>query len=162
MGHVDAERKGLELLFEIVELLKQIKDQDAPAPDPYGVNAYFEDKGNNATLEMLVAASLPSSPDMQAPVTISPVAGIIASNQTSGLQYIVVSNDDIAQPMWVGPEGVLNSTGRRIPQRGSVPFVLAPGAALWGICNVATLSARVSRGYPIAGLVGAVRTEGQP
>lgn len=154
---IDADRKQIEILYEIRDLLKQILSQDARPPDPYGVNQFFEDRGDNATLEMLIAASLPSSPDMQTPVIVGTIPTLIVSNDTSGLQYIVVSNDSIAQPIWVGPEGVTTASGRQVVQNGSVPFVLAPGAYLYGICNVATVSARVSRGFPIKDVIAAVR-----
>lgn len=157
MGTVDAERKQIELLYEIRDLLQALVGRSAPVPDPFGLNAYFEDKGGNAILEMLVASSLPSAPDLQVPVNVTPVEVLLAQNETAGLLYVVVSNDSFAQAIWVGPMGVTNATGRRVPPLASIPFVLPPGAYIYAVCNIAVVSARISRGFPINDIVSAAK-----
>lgn len=104
-------------------------------------------RDQNYVMEMLLSALVPSAPSIVEAYQVSNVETLLASNESIPLMRVEVTNDNVAQALWVARRGVLPTTGRRIIPLTTVPFVLPMGTVLTGICAIPWISVRVSIGY---------------
>lgn len=157
---LDAQRLMIQYLQEQATLLRKIERHLAVmsgATEPEGETGVFYNLPSARTNELvalLVAASLPSAPETSIPVTVTTTETLLAANETVDLQVYWITNDSVAQPIWIGPKGVLVTSGRRIGPTDTEAFVLPPHSALYARCVVPTVSARISKGYPLAAIIG--------
>ncbi len=118
------------------------------------------DQDRNMLLELFLAASLPSSPGTVEEFTVTNVEVQLAINQSIPLQRVSITNDNVAQPLWVtGKKGVLVTTGRLILPQETEDFVIPDGHSLWGICAIPNISVRVSTGYDFYRMLASMRAE---
>lgn len=104
-------------------------------------------------LDILVAQSLPASPETTEEVTVFGGAGIspilLAKNDSVPLLRVNITNDDPAQPLWVGTANVLPTMGRVVIAQTTIPYNLVLGAEVWGICAVGFISVRIEKCYDV-------------
>ncbi len=102
----------------------------------------------------LLAAALPSSPALTTEVAVATRSTRLAVNNSADLMRIVVTNDDPAQPIWLGGRDVLITNGEVLVPQASVPFNLAKGKDIWAVCAAGTVSARITQLHdPLALLI---------
>lgn len=104
-------------------------------------------------LESLVAASLPSAPRDTHPITVGILETVLAENESQALLGVEITNDDPAQPLWIGNKGVLVASGRVVRPQETVTKVLPIGKTVYGICVLATISVRVSEAFDLYAIV---------
>lgn len=156
----DGERQIIQYLQIACRHLKNIDKHLAVMSGADGVgketSVYYNlpSEKTNALLAILTAALLPSAPEVCIPVVVTNTEVLLAANETVDLQQYTITNDSFAQSIWIGPMGVQVSSGTRLPPLGALTFVLPPAAAIYGRCIVPTVSARISRGYPIGSIIG--------
>lgn len=107
--------------------------------------------------EMLLAASLPSAPQLTEEMPVTTVASRLVINESLPLMRVVITNDDGAQPLWISKKGVLRATGRVILAQQSIPFVLPEGGEIWGVCPVPFISVRISLSWDFYNILRGVR-----
>lgn len=104
-------------------------------------------------LDILVAQSLPGSPETTEEVTVFGGAGIpptlLVKNDSVPLLRVNITNDDPAQPLWVGNANVLTTMGRVVLAQTTIPYNMPLGAEVWGICAVGFISVRIERCYDL-------------
>jgi len=103
--------------------------------------------------KLLIAQGLPSSPARTREFTINAITPTpIYSNDSTIFQRIDVTNDDPAQPCWLGDRNVSPITGQVLLAQNTRAFTIPRGAELYAICVVATLSVRVAEGYDLVAI----------
>lgn len=102
---------------------------------------------SNMLQELFLASVMPSAPQRTEEFTVGATQEILARNDSRPLIRVEVTNDDVAQPLWVSQTGVLVATGRIILAQQTAAFVLPEGEELAGICVIPAISVRVSYGY---------------
>lgn len=107
-------------------------------------------------LELMVAASLPSAPENVETYTVGTVEVLLASNMSTPLMRVDVTNLNVAQPLLVSKKGVVVSAGGMILARESKPFVLPMGAELYGIVALGNILVTVGTGYQIKPMIDAI------
>lgn len=145
--------------YQIIALLQEaveaIKSQQ-PGPVQITQEYIAQQEKRLDAIKYIIAAALPSTPMVTEPLTISTTPAVLYENQGEALLRISVSNDDFAQPMWIGPQQSVNHlTGARIPGTEWRDFVMPVGSKLWGVTDVGFISARISLGYNIKLLMDA-------
>lgn len=148
--------------YQIIQLLQEIRDAAASVPPPEPVQVTQEFMARQAAqdrrldeLLYITAAALPSTPILTEPLTVTTTETLLYENQSEPLLRITISNDDIAQPMWIGPQSVRHFTGEIVPGGFWRGFVMPMGSSLWGITDVGFISVRVSLGYNIKAIMDA-------
>jgi hypothetical protein len=111
----------------------------------------------NMLQELCLAASMPSAPQRTEEFTVGNVQVVLAQNESRPLIRVEVTNDDVAQPLWVSQIGVLVATGRVILAQQTAAFVLPEGQRLAGICVIPNISVRVSYGYDFFSILDNMR-----
>ena len=138
----------LDRLDTIIELL-QVLAGPAPA-DGAGVGALSALVGRQSILlEYLFAAVLPSAPLNVRTITVPTTEVLLASNESQPLMRVDVHNLNVAQPLVVSKRGVQLTSGIQVLARQTMPFVLPPGAELYGVVGLGTIQVTVSDGYNI-------------
>ena len=147
--------------YQIIALLQKIADDlESQQPEPVQITqeyisqqAAIQEKRLDV-IKYMLAAALPSTPMVTEPLTVSTTAVVLYENQSEPLLRISVSNDDLAQPMWIGPQqSVSHLTGARILGTEWRDFVMPIGSKLWGVTDVGFISARISLGYNIKAIM---------
>lgn len=144
---------GTEGARQIIEILQNIQELLAmsiqPEPPP-GAEVYGQ---RNIDWSMIIAmaacAALPASPVNSRRVVISPAETLLAENQSEPLLSVEITNEDVAQWIWVSTRGVLATAGRIILPLETVRYVIPQGHELYGLCAVATVNVSVSEGVNI-------------
>lgn len=145
-GQSDVERQKIQLLMSILEELRK----QTPDSDTYQLTErVLEIAARDDALKWMVASSLPSTPATSMEVIVDTVGVQLYENQGDPLLRVTIANDDLAQSIWVGPEGVGINTGERINNVDWRAFVMLSGTSLWAITDVGLVSARVSIGHNI-------------
>lgn len=129
----------IERLDEIIDILRNL-----PKPKPTEIEE---------VLRLLTSAVVPASPNVTRELTIGTTASIIIQNLALPFARVDITDDDPAQPLWLGGRDVTTNIGRVVQPRTTVPYVLPMGAELYGVCNVATISIRVSELYEPYGIL---------
>lgn len=111
---------------------------------------------SNTLMEILIAGTIESAPEVAEPITVAVAETPLIENNTDTLMAIWVTNDHVAQSIWVAPMGVTVAAGRRVLPGTTVRFVLPPGASLFARCNLGTVPARVHRGFNIQEIMSEV------
>lgn len=155
MNDRGANYQSLALLQRIVDALESMQ-----AAEPVHVTQeYITQQAAQAkrqdTIEAILASLPPSTPILTEPLTVTTTETLLYENQGEALCRITVSNDDVAQPMWIGPQGVTHLTGEQVPGTTWREFVMPIGSSLWGITDVGFISVRVSLGYNIKAIMNA-------
>jgi len=115
----------------------------------------------NKILELLVAASLPSAPENVQTYTVGIVEELLASNMSSPLMRVDITNLNVAQPLLVSKKGVIPSAGGLILARQTMSYVLPIGAEIYGIVNLGTILVTVGIGWQLQPMIAAlVESEG--
>lgn len=151
----DIARGLLTRLDNITALLTRISGQ--LAKDDRATIEQFGKVRN--VLDILVAQALPGSPETTEEVTVYGGAGVaptlLVKNDSVPFLRVNITDDDPAQPLWVGTANVLPTMGRVILAQSTVTYVLPLGAEVWGICVVGFISVRIERCYELLGRVEA-------
>ena len=113
----------------------------------------------NLLLELMVAASLPSAPERVEGYQVGNVEVQLAQNESTPLMRVEVTNDNVAQPLWVAQRGVLFTTGRQIVALQTQAFVIPQGSALFGICAIPFINVRVSIGFDFYQLLDSIKQQ---
>ncbi len=115
------------------------------------------DQKTRHLLELLVGQAMPAAPEITREITVTtgPPPTLLATNESLILRRIDITNDDPAQPLWVGAAGVLPSMGRVVLAQDTIPYVLPMGTSVFGVCVVPTISVRVSDLYNLVALAEA-------
>ena len=108
-------------------------------------------------LQYLTAAIVQSAARNNRVVPVLPTPTPLAQNESEPLLQVEITNDNLAQPIWLGGENVLMGTGRRLQPMTSVTRTLPAGSSLWAVCNVGIVNAIVAEGF---NLVAGLRTLG--
>ncbi len=114
----------------------------------------------NRLLEYLVAASLPSSPQNARAVTVGTTEELLASNESQPLMRVDISNMNVAQPLVVNKRGVSVNSGIQVLARQTIPFVLPPGAQIYGIVALGTILVTVTDGFDMRPMLDSLFTAG--
>lgn len=148
---LDADRQKISLLQRILAALEREGEGAASLHTSTDrlVERVVEMTQRDEALRWMVAASLPSTPAASQEVVVDTLGVVLYENQGDPLVRITVDNDDLAQSIWVGPQGVGINTGARIRNVDWRAFVMPSGSVLWGITDVGMVSARVSIGQNI-------------
>lgn len=146
----------LDRLDTIIELLKFLASPEAGQVGILGQLA----RGQNLILEYLVAAALPSSPLNARTITVPTTEVLLAKNESQPLMRVDVHNLDPAQPLLVSKRGVSLMSGIQILARQTRPFVLPPGAELYGVVALGSIQVTVLDGYDIRPILNAALEEG--
>lgn len=112
---------------------------------------------SNMLQELLLASLMPSAPESTEEFAVGNIEVTLAENESLPLVRVEVTNDDVAQPLWVSHEGVLVATGRIIMPQTTEAFVLPEGERLAGICVIPAVSVRVSYGYDFYNILNKIR-----
>ena len=108
-------------------------------------------------MRLLLAQVVQASPARTIEFTINNVTPtLIFSNNASSYQRIEVTNDDPAQPCWIGDRNVTPLSGQVLLAQQTRAYVLPRGAELYTICTVATISVRVAICYDLVGYLEGV------
>jgi hypothetical protein len=108
-------------------------------------------------LRLLLAQVVQASPARTIEFTINNVTPtLIYGNNSSEYQRIEVTNDDPAQPCWIGDRNVTPLSGQVLLAQRTTAYVLPRGAELYTICAVATISVRVAVCYDLVGYLEGV------
>jgi len=158
-------RSDADVARQIIEKLQKIEDWLAyiatkPEPEPLPGNAPpMPTPGTDAYWLMLCAmfasASLPASPAVTRTVVVRTRETPLLENESRNLLPVEITNDDVAQSIWVSSKGVMNTAGRVILPQATARYVLPKGTNLYGVCTVATVNVRVSEGHDIFGILTA-------
>ena len=154
---MDAEiaRELLKSLDNIAAWLAKISGQLA-AQDKATIEQFGRVRD---VLDILVAQSLPGSPEVTEEVTVLGGAGVaptlLIKNDSVPLLRVNITNDDPAQPLWVGTANVLPTMGRVVIAQTTIPYVLPLGAEVWGVCVVGFISVRIEKCYDLLGRIEA-------
>jgi len=150
--------------YQIIALLQKIANsmESGQPAEPIHVTqeyiteqAVIQEKRLDA-IKYMLAVALPSTPMVTEPLVVGTTAVILYENLSEPLLRISVANDDIAQPMWIGPQqSVSHLTGARIPGTDWRDFVMPIGSKLWGVTDVGFISVRLSLGYNIKAIMDA-------
>lgn len=144
----------LDRLDTIIELLRFIA---GPRPDGADLGTVTQmPRRQNILLEYLSAAALPSTPQNVREITVGTTEVLLASNESQPLYRVDVHNMNVAQPLIVSKRGVSITAGIQILARQTRPFVLPPGAELYGVVALGTIQVTVSDGYDIRPILDAV------
>ena len=139
----EASRQIIELLQRIEELMSlSVNVQPPPGAEVYGQ----QNIDWLMIIAMAVSAALPSSPVNSRRVVISPVETQLVNNDFAPLLSVEITNEDLAQWIWVSSRGVLATAGRIILPLETIRYVVPQGHELWGICAVATVNLSISEG----------------
>lgn len=143
-------RRVIQGLDNIEVWLQRISSQLAGGQ----AGVIIEQQGRlQSLLELLVSMQLPSAPSLAETIAVpSANAVLLCLNNSQTYQRYSVTNDDPAQPLWVGPDaGVMTTNGRVIIAQTTQDFVIPKGGEIWGICMAGAISVRVSTGYDFVG-----------
>lgn len=135
-------REHLQRLDTIISLLQQLVDGTTAGATPY-----------DRLMLMLLAAGLPASPALTRNVEVQTTATLIARNDAVLFARIDVTNDDPAQAAYLGESGVTTVTGRKLNGGETANYVMPQGSEVWAICELGTVSVRVSELYNALGPV---------
>jgi len=121
--------------------------------------SYLEQQGKiQSLLDLFASLGLPSSPQLTRELTVNAAtATLLYRNDSLPFRRIEITNDDPAQPIWVGKRNVTTQLGRVQIAQTTEPYVLPQGDELWAICVVATLSVRISESYDLLGMTQIAR-----
>lgn len=111
----------------------------------------------NMLQELCLASVMPSAPERVEEFAVGNTEVTLARNDSRPLVRVEVTNDDVAQPLWVSKTGVLVTTGRIILAQTTAAFVLPVGEVIAGICQIPAISVRVSYGYDFYMILDEVR-----
>ena len=96
-------------------------------------------------LMSLISVGLPAAPKTTSlvPVTTSPT--ILAENQSLSIMRVEITNDDVAQQIYLdcNPD-VLLTNGRRLNAQQTIAYTINRGQTLYGVCTVGTVNTRVA------------------
>ena len=149
--------------FQILTLLQRIAEalESGQPAGPVQVTqeyitqqAAIQEKSQDA-IKYMLAAALPSAPMVTEPLIVDASGVLLYENQSEPVMRVTIANDDVAQPMWIGPQGVNHLTGQQIPGTSWRDFVLPMGESLWGITDIGFISVRISLGYNIKAIMDA-------
>ena len=101
------------------------------------------DKNTNI-MNYLLSNSLPASMLNTVEVTVTPTPQLLVKNDSLPLMRMRITNDDAAQPLWVGTSNVSNLNGEVIAAGDYRDFSIPQGLSIFGVCVVATISVRLS------------------
>lgn len=105
-------------------------------------------------LRLLVAQVLPSSPSRTSETRVNSITPtLLYSNDSTTFQRVVITNDDVAQPIWIGDRNVSLLIGEVMIAQDQRIFVVPRGASIYAICAVATVSVRISEGYNLVDMM---------
>lgn len=151
-------RALIERLDSIIAWLTRVSDQYEQRREKEA-GGYIEQAGKiQSLLELLVAQTVPSSPEMTLEVTINNVTPtLLYRNDSLAFRRIEITDDDPAQMCWLGKRNVSPLNGRVLLAQNTVPYVLPQGDEIWGICVVATISMRISECYDLVGMTQVIR-----
>lgn len=110
----------------------------------------------NKALELMLAAVIPSAPENVQTYTVGTTEVLLASNMSTPLMRVDVTNLNVAQPLLVSKKGVVPTAGAIILSRGTKPFVLPIGAELYGIVNLGNILVTVGTGYQFEPVITAL------
>lgn len=110
----------------------------------------------NRAIELMLAAALPSAPENVQTYTVGTTEVQLASNMSTPLMRVDVTNLNVAQPLLVSKKGVVPTAGAIILARGTKPFVLPIGAEIYGIVALGNILVTVGFGYDIQPRIAAV------
>lgn len=97
---------------------------------------------------ILLAASLPSAPEISSLVTVNITPTPIFENVSRSILHLKITNNDPAQPIFLGGPGVTVGDGEQLLAQQSVIFTLGYGQRLFAVCFVAgILPTRISQGF---------------
>lgn len=147
-GQSDVERQKIVLLQRILEELQK-QNVSADVYTESLTERMVELAASDDALKWMVAVSLPATPATSMEVPVDTVGVQLYENQSDPLLHVTIANDDLAQSIWIGPEGVGINTGERIPGTEWRPFVMPSGTSLWAVTDVGVVSARVAIGHNI-------------
>lgn len=151
-----ANYQNLALLQRIADALESMQPAEpVQITQEYVTQQAAIQKKRQDAIETMLAAALPSTPIFTEPLVVTTTETLLYENQSEPLCRITVSNDDIAQPMWIGPQGVTHLTGEQVPGTTWREFVMPIGSSLWGITDVGFISVRISLGYNIKAIMDA-------
>ena len=152
---MDRTRDPLALLNDKLETVIDLLSYGLGLPPVYGTLPDLDmsrtpvalQETTNMLQELCLASVMPSAPQRTEEFTVGATQVILARNDSRPLIRVEVTNDDVAQPLWVSQIGVLVATGRIILAQQTAAFVLPEGEQLAGICAIPSNSIRVSYGY---------------
>ena len=161
MGHnLDRQGDPLALVLDRFDTVIRLLEMSIARPPEQGVQGFalmaplMEQQ--NKLLEIMLAASLPSTPLNVLTITVGTTEILLAENESTPLMRVDVHNLNVAQPLLVSNRGVSPTSGMQILARTTRSFVLPAGSKLYGIVNLGTILITVSFGYDIQGLLESI------
>lgn len=152
-SQTDQIRMLLERLDKLISLLEPLNDSILslkPEPEPEPPLSPPPTLGEiRRLLEVLVAGSLPSSPSVTHAITVGTTQTLVVTNEAEWLLPVEITNDDLAQALFLSGPGVIGTAGRRLLPEETVRYVMPIDTTIFGIVDVATIDVRVSEGFNI-------------
>jgi len=128
-----------QTLIEILDVLKTLVDK------------------NTNIMNFLISSGLPTGMLSTVEVAITPTPVLLIKNDSLPLMRIRITNDDAAQPLWVGTNNVSSLNGEVIYAGQFRDFVITQGMSIFGVCVVASIVARLSN---LADPLGELKAQG--
>lgn len=142
-SQADEVRLLLEALGRIESLIALSVPPGELPPDVYGRPM----SDWQQVIAMGICASLPAAPINCRQVVISPTGNdLLIRNEGNPYVPVTVVNEDLAQWIWVGPKGVLQTAGDIIIPLDKENYVLGKGQELYARCAFATTNVSVVEG----------------
>lgn len=126
--YFEQQRQILERLDKIIKML------ESQASSPLDL-----------ALLAMISTALPSAPNRSSLVVVGTTPMVLAENSTLSVMRVEITNDDVAQQIYVdcNPD-VLLTNGRRINAQQTIPYTINKGRILYGICIIGTVNTRVA------------------
>ena len=159
------------ILFDKLEVLIELQKIQLGLPPSSQIVAQYPDLGElytskgtpadlarrtNKAMELMLAATIPSAPENVQTYTVGTTEVLLASNMSTPLMRVDVTNLNVAQPLLVSKKGVVPTAGAIILSRDTKPFVLPIGAELYGIVNLGNILVTVGTGYQFEPVITAL------
>jgi len=142
----DMARQILEQLQRIESLLAvSVPPPEQASPEIYGqVVSDWQ-----ALIAMSICACIPAAPINCQQIVVFPAETLLIRNESDSYVPVEITNEDVAQWIWVGPKGVLTTAGRIILPLDTARYVLGKGDEIYARCAFATVDVSVIEGSNI-------------
>lgn len=142
-SQADVARQILEALGRIEQLTALTVPPGVQPPDVYGRPM----SDWQQVIAMGICACIPAAPILARQVVIGPTGNdLLIRNESNPYVPVTVVNEDLAQWIWVGPRGVLQTAGDVIIPLDKEHYVLGKGQELYARCAFATTNVSVVEG----------------
>lgn len=146
-GMVGSQADVARQILEALGRLESLTALSVPTPSEPTVVYGRQVKDWGEVIAKGICALLPAAPINCMQVTITPTGNdLLIRNESSPYVPVTIVNEDLAQWIWVGAHGVLQTAGDIIVPLDKEHYVLGKGAELYARCAFATTNVSVVEG----------------